>query len=160
MFPICKGKLNCKQKSIPNKALRIDGNQWHGLSLQEASCALPGVSAPGAVSGWWPSDTVWTCWAKPQWQRTHLLHCPSPDRKAEKEEVNLSHVLQDLLEKWVTAKGWPASMNTQKIAENVCVLLIRKMPRAMVCKSQASLQNVRRHFKVAELSWHKGVIYT
>lgn len=35
-----------------------------------------------------------------------------------------------------------------------------KMPRAMVCKSQASLQNVRRHFKVAELSWHKGVIYT
>lgn len=33
----------------------------------------------------------------------HLLHCPNPTRKAEEEEANLSHALQDLLEKWVTS---------------------------------------------------------
>lgn len=117
--PFVKPSLIVSKNPSQKNLLRTDGNQWHGLSLQEASCGLPGASAPGAVFGQWPSDTAWTCWAKPHWQRTSLLHCPSPARKAEEEEANLPHALQDLLEKWVTAKGWPASMNTQKIPENV-----------------------------------------
>lgn len=50
-FPICKAMLNCKQKSFPKNLLRTDGNQWHGLSLQEASCALPSACSWGSL---WP----------------------------------------------------------------------------------------------------------
>lgn len=157
--PFVRPSLIVSKNPSRRKVLRTDGNQWQGLSPWGASCALPGASAPHAVCGQWPLDPVWTCRAKPQRRRTYWLCCPSPAWKAEEEEANLPLVLQDLLQKGVTAKGWPEKHKCPKNPLK-CLYVIRKMLWTMVCKSQVSLWTAKRHFKVAELSWRKGVIYT
>lgn len=91
--------------------------------------------------------TCFTVPAQPGMQRRKKPTWPMSSRTSWKSGL----LLRDDLQEWTPTKSLK------------CLCVIRKMLWTMVCKSQASLQNVRRHFKVAELSWHLcllWVIYT
>lgn len=157
--PICKAKLNCKQKTFPK------GKFWEPMEPMTRP-----VTAGGIMCFVWCLRSMGALWP------VALGSCLTLPSKALAAEDTSAPLSQPSLGSW-GGRSQPVPCHPGPPAEGgyhygltckhkcpknplKCLYIIRKMSWTTVCKSQVFLQTARRYFKVAELSWHKGVIYT